>query len=60
VLLPVLQVDKLSCYGDRKLQPDRSQAIRERLRGRGLPTGKYFIAVRFMAINVALWKTSFE
>ncbi|XP_075277317.1 tyrosine-protein phosphatase non-receptor type 13 isoform X1 [Opisthocomus hoazin] len=33
-------VDKLSCYGDRKLQPDRSQAIRERLRGRGLPTGK--------------------
>uniref|UniRef100_A0A8C3MBE1 Tyrosine-protein phosphatase non-receptor type 13 n=1 Tax=Geospiza parvula TaxID=87175 RepID=A0A8C3MBE1_GEOPR len=24
----------------RKLQPDRSQAIRERLRGKGLPTGK--------------------
>ncbi|XP_042652630.1 tyrosine-protein phosphatase non-receptor type 13 isoform X6 [Tyto alba] len=31
-------VDQLSCNGDRKLQPDRSQAIRERLRGKGLPT----------------------
>uniref|UniRef100_A0A8U8BZR0 Tyrosine-protein phosphatase non-receptor type 13 n=1 Tax=Geospiza parvula TaxID=87175 RepID=A0A8U8BZR0_GEOPR len=30
----------LPCNGDRKLQPDRSQAIRERLRGKGLPTGK--------------------
>lgn len=47
VLLPVLQVDQLSSNGDRKLQPDRSQAIRERLRGKGLPTGKCFIAVRF-------------
>uniref|UniRef100_A0A8U7MJ13 Tyrosine-protein phosphatase non-receptor type 13 n=1 Tax=Corvus moneduloides TaxID=1196302 RepID=A0A8U7MJ13_CORMO len=42
-------MDQLSCNGDRKLQPDRSQAIRERLRGKGLPTGKCFIA--------ALWKT---
>lgn len=58
-LLPVLQVDQLSCNGDRKLQPDRSQAIRERLRGKGLPTGKCFIAVRVMAINIALWKTKF-
>ncbi|XP_068024126.1 LOW QUALITY PROTEIN: tyrosine-protein phosphatase non-receptor type 13 [Melanerpes formicivorus] len=33
-------VDQLSCNGDRRLQPDRSQAIRERLRGKGLPTGK--------------------
>ncbi|KQK81003.1 tyrosine-protein phosphatase non-receptor type 13 [Amazona aestiva] len=31
-------VDQLSCNGDRKSQPDRSQAIRERLRGKGLPT----------------------
>ncbi|XP_048159683.1 tyrosine-protein phosphatase non-receptor type 13 isoform X5 [Corvus hawaiiensis] len=31
-------MDQLSCNGDRKLQPDRSQAIRERLRGKGLPT----------------------
>lgn len=52
-----LQVDQLSCNGDRKLQPDRSQAIRERLRGKGLPTGKSFAAVRVMAINTALWKT---
>lgn len=52
-----LQVDQLSCNGDRKLQPDRSQAIRERLRGKGLPTGKYFTALRVMAINTALWKT---
>uniref|UniRef100_A0A803V2Q9 Tyrosine-protein phosphatase non-receptor type 13 n=1 Tax=Ficedula albicollis TaxID=59894 RepID=A0A803V2Q9_FICAL len=37
-------MDQLSCNGDRKLQPDRSQAIRERLRGKGLPTGKCFIA----------------
>uniref|UniRef100_A0A8C3RIR5 Protein tyrosine phosphatase non-receptor type 13 n=1 Tax=Cyanoderma ruficeps TaxID=181631 RepID=A0A8C3RIR5_9PASS len=42
-------MDQLSCNGDRKLQPDRSQAIRERLRGKGLPTGKCFTA--------ALWKT---
>nr|XP_056711281.1 tyrosine-protein phosphatase non-receptor type 13 [Euleptes europaea] len=33
-------VDQLSCIGDRKLQTDRSQAIRERLRGKGLPTGR--------------------
>ncbi|XP_062992402.1 tyrosine-protein phosphatase non-receptor type 13 [Elgaria multicarinata webbii] len=33
-------VDQFSCTGDRKLQTDRSQAIRERLRGRGLPTGR--------------------
>ncbi|XP_053921801.1 tyrosine-protein phosphatase non-receptor type 13 isoform X2 [Cuculus canorus] len=33
-------VDQLSCNGDRKLQPDRSMAIRERLRGKGLPAGK--------------------
>lgn len=46
-----LQMDQLSCNGDRKLQPDRSQAIRERLRGKGLPTGKCFIA--------ALGKTRF-
>ncbi|XP_066042670.1 tyrosine-protein phosphatase non-receptor type 13 isoform X4 [Chamaea fasciata] len=31
-------MDQLSCNGERKLQPDRSQAIRERLRGKGLPT----------------------
>ncbi|KAM6072764.1 tyrosine-protein phosphatase non-receptor type 13 [Theristicus caerulescens] len=36
-------VDQLSCNGERKLQPDRSQAIRERLRGKGLPTGKTFV-----------------
>ncbi|XP_071609726.1 tyrosine-protein phosphatase non-receptor type 13 [Heliangelus exortis] len=36
-------VDQLSCNGDRKLQPDRSQAIRERLRGKGLPTGKKLV-----------------
>lgn len=58
-LLPVLQVDQLSCNGERKLQPDRSQAIRERLRGKGLPTGKCLIAVRVRAINTALWKTKF-
>lgn len=58
-LLPVLQVDQLSCNGERKLQPDRSQAIRERLRGKGLPTGKCLIAVGVMAINTALWKTKF-
>ncbi|XP_027743071.1 tyrosine-protein phosphatase non-receptor type 13 [Empidonax traillii] len=33
-------MEQLSSNGDRKLQPDRSQAIRERLRGKGLPTGK--------------------
>uniref|UniRef100_A0A8D0G9C2 Tyrosine-protein phosphatase non-receptor type 13 n=1 Tax=Sphenodon punctatus TaxID=8508 RepID=A0A8D0G9C2_SPHPU len=33
-------IDQLSCNGDRKLQPDRSQAIRDRLRGKGLPTGR--------------------
>uniref|UniRef100_A0A8D2L244 Tyrosine-protein phosphatase non-receptor type 13 n=1 Tax=Varanus komodoensis TaxID=61221 RepID=A0A8D2L244_VARKO len=33
-------VDQLSCTGDKKFQTDRSQAIRERLRGRGLPTGR--------------------
>uniref|UniRef100_A0A8C3Y3B3 Tyrosine-protein phosphatase non-receptor type 13 n=1 Tax=Catharus ustulatus TaxID=91951 RepID=A0A8C3Y3B3_CATUS len=37
-------MNQLSCNGDRKPQPDRSQAIRERLRGKGLPTGKCFIA----------------
>uniref|UniRef100_A0A8C3CJZ4 Tyrosine-protein phosphatase non-receptor type 13 n=1 Tax=Cairina moschata TaxID=8855 RepID=A0A8C3CJZ4_CAIMO len=31
-------MDQLACNGDKKLQPDRSQAIRERLRGKGLPT----------------------
>ncbi|XP_032043205.1 tyrosine-protein phosphatase non-receptor type 13 isoform X6 [Aythya fuligula] len=31
-------MDHLACNGDKKLQPDRSQAIRERLRGKGLPT----------------------
>uniref|UniRef100_A0A663DMM7 Tyrosine-protein phosphatase non-receptor type 13 n=1 Tax=Aquila chrysaetos chrysaetos TaxID=223781 RepID=A0A663DMM7_AQUCH len=36
-------VDQLSCNGERKLQPDRSQAIRERLRGKGLPTGKTLV-----------------
>uniref|UniRef100_A0A8C6JWF0 Tyrosine-protein phosphatase non-receptor type 13 n=1 Tax=Melopsittacus undulatus TaxID=13146 RepID=A0A8C6JWF0_MELUD len=36
-------VDQLSCNGDKKLQPDRSQAIRERLRGKGLPTGKTLV-----------------
>uniref|UniRef100_A0A8C4VFD1 Tyrosine-protein phosphatase non-receptor type 13 n=1 Tax=Gopherus evgoodei TaxID=1825980 RepID=A0A8C4VFD1_9SAUR len=33
-------VDQLSCNGERKLQTDRSQAIRDRLRGKGLPTGR--------------------
>ncbi|XP_067413224.1 tyrosine-protein phosphatase non-receptor type 13 isoform X2 [Emydura macquarii macquarii] len=33
-------VDQLSCNGERKLQIDRSQAIRDRLRGKGLPTGR--------------------
>lgn len=49
VLLPVLQMDQLSCNGDKKLQPDRSQAIRERLRGKGLPTGKCRVSVRIGA-----------
>ncbi|XP_063271048.1 tyrosine-protein phosphatase non-receptor type 13 isoform X2 [Prinia subflava] len=40
VLGSLSAMDQLSCNGDRKLQPDRSQAIRERLRGKGLPTGK--------------------
>ncbi|XP_025958556.2 tyrosine-protein phosphatase non-receptor type 13 isoform X2 [Dromaius novaehollandiae] len=40
VLGSLSAVDQLSCNGDRKLQPDRSQAIRDRLRGKGLPTGK--------------------
>uniref|UniRef100_A0A8C4V7Y1 Tyrosine-protein phosphatase non-receptor type 13 n=1 Tax=Falco tinnunculus TaxID=100819 RepID=A0A8C4V7Y1_FALTI len=43
VLGSLSQVDQLSCNGDRKLQPDRSQAIRERLRGKGLPTGKTLV-----------------
>uniref|UniRef100_A0A803TQ23 Tyrosine-protein phosphatase non-receptor type 13 n=1 Tax=Anolis carolinensis TaxID=28377 RepID=A0A803TQ23_ANOCA len=38
VLGNVSGVDQLSCIGDRSLQTDRSQAIRERLRGKGLPT----------------------
>lgn len=59
VLLSMLQVDQLSCNGDRRVQPDRSQAIRERLRGKGLPTGKCFVAVRIMATKRALWKTKF-
>lgn len=50
----MLQVDQLSCNGDRRVQPDRSQAIRERLRGKGLPTGKCFVAVRIMAIESPL------
>ncbi|XP_066488255.1 tyrosine-protein phosphatase non-receptor type 13 [Tiliqua scincoides] len=37
-------MDQLSCSGDRKLQTDRSQAIRERLRGKGLPTGRSLMA----------------
>ncbi|XP_061439076.1 tyrosine-protein phosphatase non-receptor type 13 isoform X2 [Rhineura floridana] len=37
-------VDQLSFIGDRKLQTDRSQAIRERLRGKGLPTGRSLMA----------------
>ncbi|KAJ7327166.1 hypothetical protein JRQ81_016925, partial [Phrynocephalus forsythii] len=37
-------VDQLSCIGDKKLQTDRSQAIRERLRGKGLPTGRSLMA----------------
>uniref|UniRef100_A0A8B9R6H2 Tyrosine-protein phosphatase non-receptor type 13 n=1 Tax=Anas platyrhynchos TaxID=8839 RepID=A0A8B9R6H2_ANAPL len=36
-------MDQLACNGDKKLQPDRSQAIRERLRGKGLPTGKSLV-----------------
>ncbi|XP_035404296.1 tyrosine-protein phosphatase non-receptor type 13 isoform X2 [Cygnus atratus] len=36
-------MDQLACNGDKKLQPDRSQAIRERLRGKGLPTGKTLV-----------------
>uniref|UniRef100_A0A670KBV6 Tyrosine-protein phosphatase non-receptor type 13 n=1 Tax=Podarcis muralis TaxID=64176 RepID=A0A670KBV6_PODMU len=37
-------VDQLPCTGDRKVQTDRSQAIRERLRGKGLPTGRSLVA----------------
>nr|XP_009674825.1 PREDICTED: tyrosine-protein phosphatase non-receptor type 13 isoform X2 [Struthio camelus australis] len=44
VLGSLSKVDQLSCNGDRKLQPDRSQAIRDRLRGKGLPTGKNLMA----------------
>ncbi|XP_038625082.1 tyrosine-protein phosphatase non-receptor type 13 isoform X1 [Tachyglossus aculeatus] len=32
--------DQLSSSREQKLQPDRSQAIRDRLRGKGLPTGR--------------------
>nr|XP_016849273.1 PREDICTED: tyrosine-protein phosphatase non-receptor type 13 isoform X4 [Anolis carolinensis] len=44
VLGNVSGVDQLSCIGDRSLQTDRSQAIRERLRGKGLPTGRTLMA----------------
>ncbi|XP_019381501.1 PREDICTED: tyrosine-protein phosphatase non-receptor type 13 isoform X2 [Gavialis gangeticus] len=40
VLGSLSAMDQLSSNGDRKSQPDRSQAIRDRLRGKGLPTGK--------------------
>ncbi|XP_015687845.1 tyrosine-protein phosphatase non-receptor type 13, partial [Protobothrops mucrosquamatus] len=33
-------VDQLPCTGDKKLHTDKSQAIRERLRGKRLPTGR--------------------
>ncbi|XP_034296322.1 tyrosine-protein phosphatase non-receptor type 13 isoform X5 [Pantherophis guttatus] len=33
-------VDQLSCTGEKKLHTDRSQAIRERLRGKRLPIGR--------------------
>uniref|UniRef100_A0A670Z691 Tyrosine-protein phosphatase non-receptor type 13 n=1 Tax=Pseudonaja textilis TaxID=8673 RepID=A0A670Z691_PSETE len=40
VLGSVPGVDQLSCTGEKKLHTDKSQAIRERLRGKRLPTGK--------------------
>ncbi|ETE71812.1 Tyrosine-protein phosphatase non-receptor type 13, partial [Ophiophagus hannah] len=40
VLGSVPGVDQLSCTGEKKLHTDRSQAIRERLRGKRLPTGR--------------------
>ncbi|XP_064005648.1 tyrosine-protein phosphatase non-receptor type 13 isoform X2 [Pogoniulus pusillus] len=44
VLGSLTGVDQLSCNGERRLQPDRGQVIRERLRGKGLPTGKPLVA----------------
>uniref|UniRef100_A0A8C5RPA8 Tyrosine-protein phosphatase non-receptor type 13 n=1 Tax=Laticauda laticaudata TaxID=8630 RepID=A0A8C5RPA8_LATLA len=40
VLGSVPGVDQLSCTGEKKLHTDKSQAIRERLRGKRLPTGR--------------------
>ncbi|XP_074849766.1 tyrosine-protein phosphatase non-receptor type 13 isoform X2 [Carettochelys insculpta] len=40
VLGSLTGVDQLSCNGEARLQTDRSQAIRDRLRGKGLPTGR--------------------
>jgi len=37
--------DQLSCNSEQK--PDRSQAIRDRLRGKGLPTGKRILIGNF-------------
>uniref|UniRef100_A0A8C3XLL6 Tyrosine-protein phosphatase non-receptor type 13 n=1 Tax=Chelydra serpentina TaxID=8475 RepID=A0A8C3XLL6_CHESE len=48
VLGSLAGVDQLSCNGERKLQTDRSQAIRDRLRGKGLPTGKCSLVARMM------------
>uniref|UniRef100_A0A670KCG9 Tyrosine-protein phosphatase non-receptor type 13 n=1 Tax=Podarcis muralis TaxID=64176 RepID=A0A670KCG9_PODMU len=39
-----LVLGSLSGVRDRKVQTDRSQAIRERLRGKGLPTGRSLVA----------------
>ncbi|XP_026543714.1 tyrosine-protein phosphatase non-receptor type 13-like, partial [Notechis scutatus] len=40
VLGSVPGVDQLYCTGEKKLHTDKSQAIRERLRGKRLPTGR--------------------
>ncbi|XP_029455078.1 LOW QUALITY PROTEIN: tyrosine-protein phosphatase non-receptor type 13 [Rhinatrema bivittatum] len=40
VLGSLSAIDQLPGSGDKKPQADRSQAIRERLRGKGLPTGR--------------------
>ncbi|XP_072478671.1 tyrosine-protein phosphatase non-receptor type 13 isoform X8 [Notamacropus eugenii] len=37
-------VDQPLCNNEQKLRPDRSQALRDRLRGKGLPTGRSSIS----------------
>nr|XP_033818902.1 tyrosine-protein phosphatase non-receptor type 13 isoform X2 [Geotrypetes seraphini] len=50
VLGSLSRIDQLPGNGDKKTQTDRSQAIRERLRGKGLPTGKTTVAGKSTAL----------